>query len=300
MASYKKVALLGKGHLGSAVLHGLVEAGFDVSVLSRDVSGLKDLPSGVKAVQVDYSSEDSIVEALRGHDAAVSTVGFGALINQEPVIEACIKAGVKRYIPADWGTTTTDPDARSLPINAPFVRVQDLLKEKAAAGQLEWTIFSIGAFLEYVVDYNFVLDPQNHSIDLYDGGEHSFSSTRIATIGKAVASALKIPEKTKNRNLFVHDVVLTQAKVLASAKKYTPGVEWKVTRLNSSEELERAIKDIAANPTERKFAYAVLKASILGGKFRASYPEVDNELLGLPLLSDEEIDKIFAARFQKA
>ncbi|CAG9985881.1 unnamed protein product [Clonostachys byssicola] len=300
MASFKRVALLGKGLLGTAVLEELVNAGFDVTVLSRNASAVKDLPSGTKIIQVDYSSQDSLVEALRGQDVAVATFGSAAIVQQQGIIEASIKAGVKRYIPADWGSLTTDPKARSLPINYPLIQVQTLLKEKADAGTLEYTIFSVGAFLDYVLDFPFILDLKTSSIQVYDNGEHPFSSTSVHSIGQAIAGALKASDKTKNRNLFIHDVVLTQAKVFALAKKYSPpGVQWTETRLDAKQEFEQALKNLEKDPTDFNLIFPLLKASLLGGQFRAAYPQVDNELVGLPLLTDEELEKKFAAKFQQ-
>lgn len=51
------------------------------------------------------------------------------------------------------------------------------------------------------------------------GGEHPFSTTSVARIGKAVAGALRNADSTKNRVLYVHDMVLAQRKVLALARK---------------------------------------------------------------------------------
>lgn len=292
-------SVLQKGRLGSAVLEELVNNGFTVTVLSRNPSGIKDLPSGVEAAQVDYSSQDSLVEALRGNDVAIATFASGALFNQEVIIEASIKAGVKRYIPADWGSLTTDPKARTLPMNYPLVQVQESLKKKADTGLLEYTIFSVGAFLDYILDYPFILDLNTSSIQIFDNGEHPFSSTSVHSIGKAIAGALNAPEATKNRNLFIHDTVLTQAKVLAIAKKYSPPtVQWTETRVDAQQELEQALKNVEKDPTDFKLIFPLLKASLLSGKYRVAYPEVDNELVGLPLLTNEELEKKFAPKFQ--
>ncbi|KAI7758719.1 hypothetical protein ACKAV7_003893 [Fusarium commune] len=300
MGSFKKVALLGKGRLGSAVLEELVNNGFTVTVLSRNPSGMKDLPSGVDACQVDYSSQDSLVEGLRGNDVAIATFASAAIMNQEAIIEACLKAGVKRYIPADWGSVTTDPEARALPINYPTVQVQESLKKKADAGLLEYTIFSVGAFLDLLLDFPFILDLNTSSIQIFDDGEHPFSSTSLHSIGKAVAGALKAPEETKNRNLFIHDTVLTQAKVLAIAKRYSPpAVQWTETRVDAQQELEQALENLAKDPTDLNLIFRLLKATMLSGKYRAAYPKVDNELVGIPLLTDEELEKKLAAKFQR-
>ncbi|KAJ3531398.1 hypothetical protein NM208_g8893 [Fusarium decemcellulare] len=292
MSSYNKVAVLGKGLLGAAVLEELITAGFNVTLLSRDPSKVKDLPAGVKTAQVDYSSEDSVVEALRGQDVAVATFGSEAIITQDKIIDAAIKAGVKRYIPADWGSVTTDPKAKTLPFNYPVVKIQDYLKKKAEEGALEWTIFSVGAFLEYVLNLPFLIDLRSKSVQLYDEGQHTFSSTSVHSVGKAIAGALKKPEATKNRNLLIHDIVLSQAKVLALAKKHSPpGTQWTETRIDAAKEFEQSLENLKKDPTDFHLVLPLLKATILGGNYRAAFTDVDNELVGLPLLTDEEFER---------
>ncbi|KAH8168814.1 nmrA-like family protein [Sarocladium implicatum] len=300
MGAFKKVALLGKGRLGSAILQQLVDNGFAVTVLSRDPSAIKDLPSGAEAKQVDYSSHDSLVEALRGNDVAISTFSFTARVDQEVVIEACIKAGVKRYVPDDWGSVSTDPKAQSLPMYHAVVKVQESLKQKADEGLIEYTIFSVGAFLDILLDLPLILDVKKGFIRMFDDGQHPFSSTSLESIGKAVAGALKAPEATKNRNLLIHDFVLTQVKVLAIAKKYSSQtLQWTEARVNAQQELEQAFENVKKNPSNHALVLPLVQAVLLSGKYRGAYPAVDNALVGLPLLTDEELERKLASKLQR-
>ncbi|KAL6810244.1 hypothetical protein J3E69DRAFT_377688 [Trichoderma sp. SZMC 28015] len=300
MNSLQKVALLGKGKLGSAVLDQLVASGFSVTVLSRSPSDLKNLPFGVNIAQVDYSSHLSLVAALRGHDVAIATLGFAAIPIQKTIINASIEAGVKRYVPSDWGSITTDPSARQFPVNYPFVEIQDFLKDRANEGKLEYTIFSVGAWLDSVIDSQFIFDIGTRSIQLYDRGEHPFSSTSLSGIGKAVSGALNAPEATRNRNLFIHETVLTQAMIFEMAKKYSPpGTEWTVTGLDAGKELDESLRGLEKDPKDYKLIYRLLKAALLSGTYRAAYEKVDNEIVGVPIFTDEEIGAVFAPTFQQ-
>ncbi|KAF7555670.1 hypothetical protein G7Z17_g1944 [Cylindrodendrum hubeiense] len=269
--AFQNVALLGKGLLGTAVLEQLASNGFTVTILTRDSSSIESFPSGVRVAQVNYSSKESLVKALTGQEAVVSTLGAAGVASQKLIIDASIESGVRRFIPSDFGSFSTDPDARGFPLVKAMIDIQNHLKEKAAAGALEYTIFSTGAFLEYFLD--------------------------IATIGKAVANALKSPDATKNRNLKIHEAVLTQAKVLEVAKKQTPpGIKWTETQVDPTLVLSEAIATLMDNPADIGAAYAVVKASVLGGKFQTAYDRVDNELLGVCLLTDDEIEDKIAAR----
>ncbi|OQE09311.1 hypothetical protein PENFLA_c112G06827 [Penicillium flavigenum] len=63
-----------KGLLGSAVLEQLAKAQFTTTVLTRSQSPLKDIPPGVQVKEADYTSIDSLKDALRGNDVVVSTL----------------------------------------------------------------------------------------------------------------------------------------------------------------------------------------------------------------------------------
>lgn len=92
MSTYRRIALAGAtGNLGPYILDALVSAGFDVTVLTRDASKAK-LPANVKAVTVDYSSQNSIVSAIKGHDVFICNLPQH---DQQPaLIDAAIAAGV--------------------------------------------------------------------------------------------------------------------------------------------------------------------------------------------------------------
>ncbi|GAQ03176.1 hypothetical protein ALT_0497 [Aspergillus lentulus] len=298
MTAIQKVALLGKGFLGSAVLDQLIKSGFSVTVLTRSRSSIQEVPAGVAVVEVDYASADSLEQALRGHDAVVSTINSAAFMIQKPAIDASIRAGVKRFIPADFGALTTAPEAQDLPVHARPVEIQNYLKEKAELGELEYTILAVGLFLEYVVSSPFVVDRVNRTAVLYDGGEHPFSTTSVASIGKAVAGALKNADATRNRVLHVHDMVLTQKKVLALAKKYNPPAEaWTESDVDAEAELADMVNQISEKGMEMPLVLGLLKAAVFSGKYPSAYKKVDNELLGLGITGEEVLETMFDAKW---
>ncbi|KAJ6123989.1 hypothetical protein N7471_011306 [Penicillium samsonianum] len=298
MEPIRNVALLGKGWLGSAVLEQLVNTGFQVTVLSRTARSVDEPPSSVKTVQVDYSSIDSLVTALQGQDAVVSTVGSSGISTQKTVIDASIQAGVRRFIPSDFGALTTRPGGESLPLNALWIDIQNYLKEKALSGQIEYTLFAVGPFLEFVMSMPFLTDLQTQTAPLYDNGVHTFSSTSVSSVAKAVAGALKNAAATKNRLVSVHDIVLTQNKVLNLARKYSgPDVKWIENPVDAAAELETILENTKQGDLDLFKTLALLKAALLGGKFEAEFKTLDNDLVGVRPLSDDEFEKIFATAF---
>ncbi|KAI8317226.1 hypothetical protein K4K59_009980 [Colletotrichum sp. SAR11_240] len=301
MSTYQNVALLGKGFLGSAILRELVNAGLTVTVLGRSESAKEGLPSGVNFAKVDYSSVDDLAVALRGQDAVVSTVSKGGLLTQKTVIDASIKAGVKRYIPSDWGTFTTDPKAQRelVPVLGPMLDVQRYLAEKARTGEIEHTIFSVGAFLDFLTTVPVAFDYANKTVELWDGGRHRLSTTSVSSIGKAVAGVLKSPEATRNRNIKVHELVVTQRQLYELAKKYSPpGTEWKEIELEGEAAFAEALNGVKEDPYNEGKIMGAIKAGVLSGRYENAYEQVDNELVGVPFLTEADLEARFAAVYK--
>lgn len=220
-----------------------------------------------------------------------------AISGQKLAIDACIRAGVKRYIPNDWGSVTTDPEAAHLPFLVPMKQTQEYLTEKAEKNEIEYTIFSVGAFTEYVVKGIIGFNFAEKTIQLFDDGNGRFSTTSVANIGKAVAAALKKPEETKNRNLFINDLVVSQRQLASLAKKYSPpGTQWTETSIDSKAQYDRLMKELEQGPDPQKLLQLLI--TVVGsGMFGAAYKRVDNELVGLPLLTEEDLDAKFAAAY---
>lgn len=120
--------------------------GYNVSVLSRESSSYQ-APSGVKLIKSDYS-HDSLVSAFKGQDVIVSTIGGQDFTEQVKIIDAAIAASVKRIVPSEFGSDTSNPIA--LQIFPPWnqkQKVREYLKSKE--GQIEWTAIFTGLFIDW-------------------------------------------------------------------------------------------------------------------------------------------------------
>jgi hypothetical protein len=109
------------------------------------------LSSGnVKVITTDYSPT-SLALAFAGQDAVLSLLGLSAISQQYALVEAAVTAGVKRFLPSEFGIDNAS--AQVLAIVPPFrVRAEliENLKAKQAAGSLiEWTAVVTGLFLDW-------------------------------------------------------------------------------------------------------------------------------------------------------
>lgn len=250
--------------------------------------------------EVDYSSVDSLVAALKGHDAVVCTVSVAGMGEQKTMIDASILAGVRRFIPADYGSISSDPAAHWLPTHAPLVGVKQHLAEKVQSGELEYSILATGPWLDYFIRTPAIVDMNSRTASLVDGGTHPFSTSSISSVSRAIVGVLQNPESTKNRVVYVNDIVTTQAKLVELGKKHTPGQEWTEVAVDSDSVLQGAQNKMARGERfDMLDGIKTLAAAMLSGKYNSKYDQVDNELFGMDLMTEDKLEAIVAAAVGK-
>ncbi|KAI4146986.1 MAG: hypothetical protein LQ340_005736, partial [Diploschistes diacapsis] len=63
---------------------------------------------------VDDYPEAGLVAAFKCQDVVIATVTIQGIGQQKPVIDAALKAGVKRFVPFEFGTDTFKENGRDL------------------------------------------------------------------------------------------------------------------------------------------------------------------------------------------
>lgn len=136
------------GSLNPLIISSLQSVGFRVSVLVRAASSVTP-PAGAIVHRTDYS-HDSLLEAFRGKDAVVNTITMPDLADQLRIIDAAIEAGVKRYLPAEFGIDTSK--AATVEI-VPFLKVKpEVVKYlRSKEGEISWTALITGPFFDWYV-----------------------------------------------------------------------------------------------------------------------------------------------------
>ncbi|KAI1207829.1 NAD(P)-binding protein [Annulohypoxylon truncatum] len=293
MSSITKVAIAGaKGNLGEAVLEQLLKAGFDVTVLTRKDS-THTFPSDVTVKPVDYTSQDSLVDALQGQDAVVAALASEALDVQFPLIEASVKAGVKRFIPSDFGGDTFNPKVAVLPGYKTKIDVQNALKKATAESGLTWTAIINGPFLDWGIAVEFLAKTKSKEIEYVDGGDQKYSVSNLATVGKAVVGVLKNLEPTKNRAVYVQDAAISQKQLAGYLKKVVGADGWKETVTSSAEGLQLGQEELK-KPQPNGFLIFIggLKAAVWAEGYGGLFTKLDNDLLGIKQLTDAEVEEV--------
>ncbi|CAN9178072.1 unnamed protein product [Alternaria alternata] len=244
MSSFKNVMVIGGGgNLGPAILHALLHHSyFNTTVLSREGSS-STFPLGVKVLRANYNSIDSLKTALRGQDVVVSLVAGSALGDQKTLIDAAIAAGVKRFLPSEFGSNTTDARTRAIvPMYESKVETVNYLKSKES--EISWTSIVTGPFFDWGLKVGFLgFDAANKVATLYENGTAKFSSTNLQTIGLAVVKALESAEATENQYVFVSGFQTSQKQILEVAEKVT-GSKWTVRNASVDDAIKKGNEKI--------------------------------------------------------
>ncbi|KAG9555939.1 NAD(P)-binding protein, partial [Aureobasidium melanogenum] len=282
--SIKNVVLVGAdGNLGPGVLNGLVGTGtLKITVFKRKSSKSKsNYPDGVevKLLSDDFPM-DELVPALKNQDAIVSTV-YGAQVDlQKRLADAAIKAGVKRFIPSDFGSCDSQSKrAMELaPIYIAKSQVRDHLEKLAQENSgFSWTSLVCGHFFDWDLGF-FHIDLKAKSFEILDDGEIYWSTSTFAQIGKATAAILQKPEETKNRFVYIQSFRINQNKLLKAFEKQT-SQSWNVKRYDSSEYVkERKAKADSGDKSAVEDLVWVLGTLEADWEARDGYA---NDLLGL-------------------
>ncbi|KAF4907633.1 Isoflavone reductase [Colletotrichum viniferum] len=148
MSSIKNVAVVGaSGSIGSHAIPALLAANFVVTIVTHSSDG-KRFPPQVKIAVTDFSPQ-SLQQILSGQDAVLCFFGHAVLDRQVDVIHAAEKAGVKRFIPSDFGVPKGPNDVPEYrAILGKKAQALDLLKERAKKNSnFTWTSFFNGPLL---------------------------------------------------------------------------------------------------------------------------------------------------------
>jgi hypothetical protein len=291
-----KVAVAGAtGSAGIPIVHALLAGKYQVTALSRPGSNSSSkLPEdpNLSIVQVDYNSMPSLTRVLEGHTVVIASLPTETPIgSQNPIIDACIAAGVTRFFPAEFGTDTNNPKSMKLPVFANKIQTLDYLRAKVAMNPtFSYTALCPGVFLDWGLEVGFMVDPKRHSATIYDGGDHPFSTTTLATIGKAVVSVISHLDETKNRHIYIQDMSITQNKLI-SVTRGLDGKDWNLSHTScAAAEAEAYLELKKENPDIRKGLFPLLHLSVLGEGYGGDFSaHLDNELLGITSMGDEEL-----------
>ncbi|KAK2594477.1 hypothetical protein QQS21_007824 [Conoideocrella luteorostrata] len=299
--SIKNVCLVGaSGNVGSIITQGLLaSSSFTVSILRRTNSSSAS-PTGVREIPVSPAlSLEELTAALKGQDAVVAAFPLKDVSEHLRLVEAAYNAGVRRYIPADYGSCdAASPQAQHhLKLyrdkTAVRVRCEELAKMAAqdatGSSPFTWTSIICGHFFDYGLRsglLHFNIDEEKAQI--LDAGDVKASASTLTRVAEGVVRVLQRPDVTKNRAVYIQSFCPTQLEILASLERAT-GRKWHTQHLDSNAFLQRESKKLAGGDHEATEEIVFVLGTVDADWTRKE--EFAMELLGL---EDEDLDKVVA------
>jgi nucleoside-diphosphate-sugar epimerase len=213
-------------------------------------------------------------------------------LEQHRIIDAAIAAGVKRYVPSEFGLNNLNPAAIALsPVFREKAEIQEYLKSKQSTG-LTWTSFACGIWLKWGIQHSFLgINYAEKKFRIYDGGNGYFSSTTIEDTASAVVAALKKPGETANQLLSVSNFATTQNELFGSIEKLS-GEKFERVYVDSQKVIVDARK--ALEEGDWTATFTLIETGFATGRYSGHLENegpLSNELLGVPKRDLEDVLK---------
>ncbi|KAG2132355.1 hypothetical protein DEU56DRAFT_757334 [Suillus clintonianus] len=206
MSLYTSFAVAGAGPtIGGRIVKALLERGASVVALARPSSTSTSSPllEGAKIATADYADVKAVASILREHkvEVLISALAYGALPSQSTIADAAKEAGVKLFVPSEFGLPTEGGKGGHLVIKSQFAGETFLFcawfgcKLLNARGIVDYLKslsipslrFYTGMFIEFI--------PQFTGVDtgkflVLGKGEASFSTTALDDVAGFTAHVL--------------------------------------------------------------------------------------------------------------
>lgn len=249
MKTSEKILVLGAGELGMCVMRALSSAArgaFQLSVLLRPsdnrsrsreslLEELQRLDAEVLYADVVADPIESLSEQFSRFDTLISCVGFVAGPGvQLKITQAALAAGVKRYVPWQFGVDY-DAIGRGSPQDLfdEQLDVRDLLRGQH---RTEWIIISTGMFTSFLFEPAFgVVDLERNSVHALGSWATEVTVTTPEDIGLLTAQILLAQPGVANQVLLVAGDTLNYAQLAdtldALLGRNLQRIEWTVAKL---------------------------------------------------------------------
>lgn len=234
-------------------------------------------------------------------------MGVEGFDQQQKLVDAAVRAGVKRFLPSEFSSSSEDPAVLGLlPLFEVKKNLIEYLKNKEQDG-LSWTGLATGLLFDWVSDNSpqkvsrtddekglangfLGYDINNRTAKIWDNGNKKFTLTNEKQLAHAVVSILEHPNETRNRYLYVYSVVTTQNEILQSLEKAT-GEKWTAEKTTTDAEVAEARKRLSAGDFNGGFI--LVHATTYGNTegLRANYAEEKNSGNGILGIGMESVDE---------
>ena len=284
--------------MGKFVVDSLLKTGkHTVTAITREDS-TSTLPSGVQVAKVNYDDPSTLVQALKGQDALIITMGVTAPPEQQSkLIEAAAEAAVPYVLPNEWGNDSSKEQLGKDTFLGP--RLAGYRAQIESLGKSAWIAVCCGFWYEYSLGggpdkYGFNFKKQE--LTLFDDGNERITTSTWVQTGRGVAALLSLNEEKlaqfRNNWYYVSSFTLSQREMFESVLKVTGASEkdWKVTSEPSGPRYKSGLELFQSGDRLGFVRFLYTRVFFPTGEGDYSYKS-HNQLLGLPQEDLEEATK---------
>jgi len=212
----------------------LLESGFEVTAVTRE-SSAATFPDGVEVRRADLSSIESLTEAFNGQDAVVVTIATSEVDKQNTLIDAAVAAGVKRFIPSEFGHNSKKLSGGLATILSLKAQTAKYLDETAKANpEFTWTGIATSPFFDWGLDNGlWGINLKDKTANIIDSGNELVSTSTLAFVAKSIVAVLQNEADTANQLIDVVEFNVSQNEVLHIIEEET-GAKFKLSHANGS------------------------------------------------------------------
>ena len=247
--------------MGKYITESLLAGGkHKITAVTRADSTNK-VPEGVVARKVNYDDESTLVEALKGQEVLIITMGVMAPPDtQAKLINAAAKAGVTYILPNEWGFDhAIQLEGVLAGLEERSLKARQLIDSHPG---MTWIGVTCGFWYEFSLagsQWRYGFDFAQKQLVYFDDGAAKINTSSWPQCGKAVANLLSLPklphsESDKSPTLasFANSFIriasfrVSQQDMFASVLRVTGAKEsdWTITHENSTARYEDGVRKL--------------------------------------------------------
>jgi hypothetical protein len=272
-----------------------------LTVLTNPSQSLS-LPPHVSTDAVQHRKSDFSPESLQlafaGQDLVISTMAGGDSEQQNRIIDAAVAAGVKRFIPHEFGHDTMNRAIRRRIVKyAGRAKVVDHLQQVSKSNpDFEWAAAATGCTLDTtLISGDLGFDFEWQSATIHGIGTELFPASSLQRVGQVVASMIQHWSAVRNQYIYAAGVLTSANEILRSAEKAMRR-EWTVGNYDVEEciregetRIQRGYPDSGMFLLERSVLYDEV--------LRAEEPFQTRSANGILQLAPESVETIVAQAY---
>jgi len=239
-------AVIGAGAIGAWIIEELIKYKTSsdkvntIKILSRSetikTANPKWFEKGVEFFQVDYADEVTLVRVFKDVDVVFSTVSATAIEQQEALGNAAKAAGVKIFVPTEYGVDTEDA---SDGVFLAKKRFSEFLK----GIDLPYVKIFTGLWTDYCITPDWGWNLEESKVVIYGSGDSPVSMVDRTDIARYVAYVFThIPPSELAWKILRIQAELTSFNKIATDYEAKTGKKLEVTRVSREALAEKASK----------------------------------------------------------